>query len=574
MIYHNNHDGTLTKIGSGSLPVLGAPTGPIITALGDYNNDGWLDLLIGQNANGFLALFKNNGDGIFTNLTTVSKMMQGLVPYPVGAGWVDYNNDGWLDLFVGDTTGSQKGSALFHNNGDGTFSSASSAGLTSLGFGVNGAAWADYDNDGYPNLFASAIPGGNLLYHNNGDGTFTRVTGSPVTTEPLVFSIGCAWGDYDNDGYPDLFVVNGDGNHQNYLYHNQGNGTFKKVTQGALATTAMSSQGCVWGDYDNDGFLDLFVSNWSSTGTNVLYHNNGDGTLTAVSLGSLTSDVGSFGCCGWADYDNDGFLDLFVANATGKNLLYRNNGNSNAWVKVQCVGRVSNRSAIGAKVRVKAFYRGTSRWQMREMFGGDGACSIQPLLAHFGLSDATNIDTVRIEWPSGIVQEQYNLAPRQSLTITEPTLTIPWRHRTVVLGTTVSLSVSGEETNALGFQWQLNGANLPGQTNQTLVVASAGLADAGQYRLAMQTSGGLVLSPVANLVVVSQQPQLLALPLTNGLFSLQVEGGISPGLMIQASTNLTDWVGVMTNKTTNAPLIYRDSATGQHPWRFYRTTTP
>jgi len=100
-----------------------------------------------------------------------------------------------------------------------------------------------------------------------------------------------------------------------------------------------------------------------------------------------------------------------------------------------------------------------------------------------------------------------------------------------VLGTTVTLTTSGEETNALGFQWQLNGADLAGQTNQTLVVASAGLADAGQYRVAIETSGGLVLSPVANLVVLSQQPQLLALPLTNGLFALQVEGGISPGLV-------------------------------------------
>jgi hypothetical protein len=311
-----------------------------------------------------------------------------------------------------------------------------------------------------------------------------------------------------------------------------------------------------------------------NTTTNSLYHNNGDGTFTAVSLGSLTSDVGTCWSCGWADYDNDGFLDLFVANGGGQNLLYRNNGNSNGWVKVRCVGSVSNRSAIGAKVRVKAFYRGASRWQLREIFGGDGCGNIQPLLAHFGLGDATNIDTIRIEWPSGIAQELYNLAPRQSLTITEPALTIPWRHRTVVLGTSVTLSVSGQVTNALGFQWQLNGADLPGRTNQTLVVASAGLADAGQYRVVIQTSAGLVLSPAASLVVLSQQPQLLALPLTNGLFALQVEGGISPGLIIQASTNLTDWVAVMTNKTTNGPVIFRDSATGRYRWRFYRTVTP
>ena len=252
----------------------------------------------------------------------------------------------------------------------------------------------------------------------------------------------------------------------------------------------------------------------------------------------------------------------------------RASGHSNGCVKVQCVGQVSNRSAIGAKVRVKAFYRGANRWQLREIFGGAGLSITQPLLAHFGLGDATNIDTIRIEWPSGIAQELYNLAPRQSLTITEPALTIPWRHRTVVLGTSVTLSVSGQVTNALGFQWQLNGADLPGRTNQTLVVASAGLADAGQYRVVIQTSAGLVLSPAASLVVLSQQPQLLALPLTNGLFALQVEGGISPGLIIQASTNLTDWVAVLTNKTTNGPVIFRDSATGRYRWRFYRTVTP
>ena len=143
-----------------------------------------------------------------------------------------------------------------------------------------------------------------------------------------------------------------------------------------------------------------------------------------------------------------------------------------------------------------------------------------------------------------------------------------------MLGTSVTLSVSGQVTNALGFQWQFNGTDLPEQTNQTLVVASAGLADAGQYRLAIRTSGGLVLSPAANQVVLSQQPQLLALPLTNGLFALQVEGGISPGLIIQASTNLRDWVAVMTTTTPNAPLIFRDSATGQSRWRFYRTMTP
>ena len=581
LIFHNNRDGTFSKtVDTGIAPVASNAEQEYTAALGDFDNDGCLDLLLGVSATTdaacMVALAKNNGAGWFTNVTKVSSLIHGLVTNPGGLSWVDYNNDGWLDMFVTDTTGTY-GSVLFQNNGDGTFSQAPGAGLRCSGYGVNGAAWADYDNDGYADLYVAAYYGCGVLYHNNGDGTFTRITSAPFNNGKVGTGT-CAWGDYDNDGLPDLFVTNLaiGGPTNNCLYHNEGNGRFTQVTQGTPVTTAMYPVGCSWADYDNDGFLDLFVMNdgSSSQTPNALYHNNGDGTFTAVSLGSPTSDVGLFTCCGWADYDNDGFLDLFVANGSGNNGLYRNNGNSNGWIKVQCVGQVSNRSAIGAKVRVKAFYRGASRWQLREIFGGAGLSITQPLLAHFGLGDATNIDTVRIEWPSGIVQEQYNLAPRQSLTITEPALTIPWRHRTVVLGTTVTLTTSGEETNALGFQWQLNGADLAGQTNQTLVVASAGLADAGQYRVAIQTPAGLVLSPAATLVVLSQQPQLLALPLTNGLFALQVEGGISPGLIIQASTNLTDWVAVLTNKTTNGPVIFRESATGYYRWRFYRTVTP
>lgn len=422
IVCRNNRDGTFSKLAVTGLPPLGAPGQGPTAALGDFDNDGYLDLVIGRyvgsaSANA-AALLRNNGDGTFTNVTNVSSFIHGLASFPCGAGWVDYNNDGWLDLFVGDTLGNQ-GSVLFQNDGNGAFSQAPNAGLTSAGFGVNGAAWADYDNDGYPDLFFTADPGGNLLYHNNGHGTFTRVTGSPSSV-PTADSWPCAWGDYDNDGFPDLFVANGAEltARKNFLYHNEGNGTFTQVTQGAPVMAAAVWSGCSWGDYDNDGFLDLFVSNYA--GTNALYHNNGDGTFTAVSLGSLTSDLGTFCACGWADYDNDGFLDLFVANKSGQNLLYRNNGNSNGWVKVRCVGSASNRSGIGAKVRVRAFYRGASRWQLREIFGGDGVGSSQPLLAHFGLGDATNIDTVRIEWPSGIVQELHNVAVKQFLTVTEP----------------------------------------------------------------------------------------------------------------------------------------------------------
>src|SRR4029453_2374792 len=182
---------------------------------------------------------------------------------------------------------------------------------------------------------------------------------------------------------------------------------------------SQQSEICQWADYDNDGFLDLFVAN-SSGQNESLYRNNGEGTFAKVTTGSTGSDGGNSGGCAWGDYDNDGFLDLFVPNWQGSrpNFLYRNNGNSNAWLKVPCRGTQSNRDAIGAKVRVKASFRGTERWQVREVSGGIGFG--QTPYANFGLGDATNAQIVRIEWPSGTVEELSDVAVKQFLTVTEP----------------------------------------------------------------------------------------------------------------------------------------------------------
>ena len=178
----------------------------------------------------------------------------------------------------------------------------------------------------------------------------------------------------------------------------------------------LASFGCAW------GFLDLFVTDYgdgATIRTNCLYRNNGDGSFGRILTGSLANDSQlSSGSCAWADYDRDGFLDLFVTRYPEANLLYRNNGNGNSWVKIKLVGTLSNRSGIGTKVRVQARIGGRTFWQMREINTGYGA-GVGPLEAHFGLGDATNIDAVRIEWPSGIVQTMTNVSPRQFLTIVE-----------------------------------------------------------------------------------------------------------------------------------------------------------
>jgi hypothetical protein len=264
----------------------------------------------------------------------------------------------------------------------------------------------------------------NRLYHNDGSGAFTRVLTNTVTTDKWVEGEGNAatWGDYDNDGLQDLFIATGSDT-PNRLYHNDGGAKFTKINSGPMLSHApgMESWGCAWGDYDNDGYLDLFVTSYN--GSNRLFHNNGNGTFNQILSGSPAND-GAMGVYyfspSWVDYNNDGLLDLFVAGGySGKNLLYRNNGNTNGWLEVKCVGTVSNRSAIGGKVRVRATIAGKTFWQLREINEGGGHCSLPPV-AHFGLGDANMVELMRIEWPSGIVQEFQKVPAKQTLTVTEP----------------------------------------------------------------------------------------------------------------------------------------------------------
>jgi hypothetical protein len=421
-LYLNNGDGTFTNISTGDIVTDGGnSTG---CSWGDFDNDGNLDLLV-TNGGRFSPLpnflYKNNGDGTFTKITSGNVVTDLKVSF--AGTWGDYDNDGYIDLLVSDNE--ENKNALYRNNGDSTFTPIMNVSLVNEAGTFIPTAWADYNNDGFIDAFVGATGGNNnLLYRNKGDGTFVKVTSGGIVNS---LSVGCAWGDYDNDGLPDLFITSaGIGSPQkNSLYHNKGNGTFANVTSGSIVNDIGNFVGCAWGDYDNDGFLDLFVCRQLGQ-NNVLYHNNGDGTFTRITEGSLVNDGGNSVSCSWGDYDNDGFPDLFVTNGAfgdvaQKNFLYRNNGNSNNWIKIKLVGTVSNRAAIGAKVRAKATIAGKSVVQVREISSGSGHTGQNPL-AHFGLGNATNVDLLRIEWPSGITQEFHDVGATQALTLTEPPL--------------------------------------------------------------------------------------------------------------------------------------------------------
>ena len=444
---------TFTRISAGDIVNDGGESWGC--AWGDYNNDGWLDLFVANQGN---FLYRNNGNGSFTKITAGDIVSAG--GDFRGAGWGDYNHDGFLDLFVANSGG--QNNLLYRNNGDGTFRKIIGGAIATDGGNSRGGAWGDYDNDGLLDLFV-ANDGNNFLYHNNDNRTFTKITagdmvndgrnsfsagwgdydndgrldlfvtnwgqnnflyrnlgnGTLITTDAIVNgggdSAGAGWGDYDNDGDLDLFVANYGQN--NLLYQNNGNGTFTGITGSAIVNDGGNSYGSSWGDYDNDGDPDLFVANYGQN--NFLYRNNGDGTFTRITGGAIVNDGGNSTGCAWGDYDNDGDLDLFVANFGQDNFLYRNNGNGNNWINIHVVGTVSNLSAIGAKVKVKAAIKDKPVWQMQEISGQTGAFSQNSLNAEFGLAKATIVDSLQIEWPTGAVNVYTRVKVNQFLTIRE-----------------------------------------------------------------------------------------------------------------------------------------------------------
>ena len=420
-LYQNDGSGTFSHIDPKDSGLNSDGVGSGIT-WADYDNDGDPDPFVPiQGGNN--KLYRNEGNGVF-----VEVLDQPLVSdqgNTFDAAWGDYDNDGWVDLLATNCRimGPSEGDAnfLYHNNGDGTFTRVTDHAIAEEAGNNNSANWIDYDNDGDVDLFMPEWGLNNKLFNNNGDGTFSKVTDG-VLVDSRGSSISSTWGDYDNDGDFDLFVANGyPGPEKDFLYRNNGDGSFTKIKDGSIANNIATSWNAQWGDVDNDGDLDLFVAAHSFN--HMLYLNNGDGTFVEIVDDPCVSIFSASSSAVWGDIDNDGDLDLAVAALEGAmgTRLYRNVGNDNHFISIKCEGTVSNRSALGAVVKIKSTIAGKPVWQIRHVNASNGFRSQDALRAHFGLGgDATVIDSLIVSWPSGQKTVQTHVQTDQFLRITEP----------------------------------------------------------------------------------------------------------------------------------------------------------
>jgi hypothetical protein len=451
-LYRNNGDGTFTDVAA-QAGVPGKGFGMGVTA-GDYDNDGFEDLYV-TNWNSAI-LYHNNGDGTFTDVTAKAGVDN--PHFGVGTAWLDYDRDGKLDLYVGNylkfdpnakmlyfTADAFPGpldyegdaDRLFHNNGNGTFTDVSEkAAIANPAGRAMGVTVGDFDNDGWPDVYVANDTMESYMYHNNHDGTFTNVAPDVNTAfganGEATSAMNPIFGDYDNDGWQDLFVSD---MRYHRLFHNPGKERFWLDTTVETGVAQVSGQYVAWGDgffdFDNDGWKDIYVVNgglhWLIPMEDSVLRNNGNGTFTDVSaqLGNYFrfKKVGRGAC--FADYDNDGYIDGFIMVLGGKGILLHNTppapGTRNHWLTLKLVGTKSNRDGYGARLEVVA----GDLHQYGEAVSENGYLSQGDPRPHFGLGPHTEVDKLIITWPSGIVQTLEHVKADQILTVTEPSEAAP-----------------------------------------------------------------------------------------------------------------------------------------------------
>jgi tetratricopeptide (TPR) repeat protein len=438
--FHNNGDGTFTD--RAAQAGLSDRLGGLNLIQTDYNNDGCIDIFVlrgGWQAPMRDSLLRNNCDGTFTDVTESAGLAEPIASQT--AVWTDIDNDGFLDLFIGNEQGPSR---LYHNNGDGTFENiAQSAGVDRVAF-TKGVVSADYDNDGFMDLYVSNLGGDNFLYHNNHDRTFTEV-GKQAGVQAPWMSFATWFFDYDNDGFPDLFVTSYYMSPEEILrsqlglptnvetlklYHNEGNGTFRDVTVEVGLDKVFDPMGSNFGDIDNDGFLDFYLG----TGTppygdilpNVLFHNQGGKKFVDVTASSGTGELHKGHGVAFADLENNGQEDLIAE--TGGAVpgdrhairLFENPGNSNDWIALHLVGVKSNRAAIGARIKVTVENEGVGQRFIYRTVGSGGSFGASPLQQHIGLGKSANMVNLEIWWPATNTRQTFsNVGKNEFLEIKE-----------------------------------------------------------------------------------------------------------------------------------------------------------
>ncbi|MBZ5701843.1 MAG: CRTAC1 family protein [Acidobacteriia bacterium] len=461
-LYRNNHDGTFTDVTEkAGLAHRGWCFG---AAVGDYDNDGWDDLYITCLTGSFL--YKNNGDGTFRDVTAQAGVGNA-GRWGTSAAFGDYDRDGFLDLYVtnyvdldlnhlpkfGSTPFCQyrgipvscgpRGLAgsrdrLYHNNGDGTFSDVTEKmGIDKESYYGLGVIWADYDGDGWPDIYVANDSTPSLLYHNNEGKSFTEVgltAGVALSSDGREQAgMGVDFGDYDNDGWPDLVKINFSDDANN-LYHNNGDGTFDD-NAGPAGFGAVSIPFLGFGvrflDYDNDGWKDIFVANGhvnpqvdehalgiTYAQRPLLFHNLRKGRFEEIGLRAgpaLRERRVSRGLAA-GDFNNDGALGVLLSNLDAGPALLRNAVKARGhWLRLKLIGTKSNRDAYGARVELLA----GGLKQVDEVRANSSFLSASDARLHFGLGGATSVEQVVIRWPSGLVEKMTALPVDREVVIRE-----------------------------------------------------------------------------------------------------------------------------------------------------------
>ncbi|MGD0756392.1 MAG: CRTAC1 family protein [Bacteroidales bacterium] len=443
-LYHNRGDGTFEDVTKKA--GVGGPWYSMGVTVGDYNNDGYPDMYVSNY--GINVLYKNNGNGTFTDVTKRAGVGGKETDFNTGAAWLDYDNDGFLDLYVGKYLNfdpnykyyyapdgfpgplayDAQPDVLYHNNGDGTFEDVTKKmGIIDVDGRAMGVGAADYDDDGFVDIYVANDHSMNYLWHNNGGKSFTDM-GTPSGTAfgqsgESTVSMSVDFADYLDNGMMDMFISD-----DKYcrLFENMGNGIFSDQSYpSGIAMPAGQFVG--WSssffDYNNDGLVDIYKTNGALKHLygqeDQVFENLGNGKFKDVSwdLGSYFKKklVGRGACFG--DYDNNGDIDAYIVNLNDRGAFLRNNkGNQNNWITLNLVGTTSNRDGIGARVKVTS----GNKVQTAQKKSTTGYLSQNDPRMHFGLAKNEIVDRIEIKWPSGKLQVLENIKVNQILTVKEP----------------------------------------------------------------------------------------------------------------------------------------------------------